>query len=322
MSFPPAPHPNMPREQAKVVLPTYVIEPPDILSIAGLHLTPKQPYTLHSQDVLAIEASGVLEEYPLKATFVVMPDGVVDLGPQYGRVLVGGLRVEQAQQRIEQLLRERFREPSVWVSLAQTRQVQPIEGEHLVGPDGTVNLGVYGSVRVVGMSLAQAKMAIETHLSQFLEKPEVAVDVFAYNSKVYYVITEGAGLGDSVMRFPITGNETVLDAIANIQGTTQLSTKKMWIARPSPNTCKFQTLPVHWQAVTATGESATNYQILPGDRIFIAEDRMVAWDTAMGKIMSPFERLFGFTLLGVNTTSRLSGKVLNNRNNSFGGGIP
>ena len=42
--------------------------------------------------------------------------------------------------------------------------------------DGTVSLGTYGSVQVVGLTLAQAKKAIETHLSAFLQAPEVSVD--------------------------------------------------------------------------------------------------------------------------------------------------
>ena len=319
-SFPPAPHHGMPREQNKVVLPTYTIEPPDILTIDIVHLAPKQPYALRPQDVVAVEATGVFEEYPLKASFVIMPDGSVDLGAQYGRVQVAGLMVDQARQRIHEMLAQRFRVPQVWVSLVEARQLQPIQGEHLVGPDGTVNLGVYGSVRVVGLSLAQAKQAIESHLQHFLQAPEVAVDVFAYNSKVYYVITEGAGLGDSVQRFPVTGNETVLDALSNIGGTTQLSSHKMWIARPHPGTCKFQTLPVHWRAVTAMGESATNYQILPGDRVFIAENRFVAWDTAVGKLTAPFERMMGFTILGTRTAGTLSGDVLGNAGNQGGFG--
>ena len=57
------------------------------------------------------------------------------------------------------------------------------------------------------------------------------MDVFSYNSKYYYVITEGAGQGDGVL-VPITGNETVLDAIAQTNGTSRLSSKNMWIAHP------------------------------------------------------------------------------------------
>ena len=44
------------------------------------------------------------------------------------------------------------------------------------------------------------------------------MDVLAYNSKVYYVITDGGGAGEQVYRIPSNGNETVLDAIAAIEG--------------------------------------------------------------------------------------------------------
>jgi AsmA protein len=88
---------------------------------------------------------------------------------------------------------------------------------------------------LVGQTLQEAKSSIEAHLSQYLQEPEVSVEVFAYNSKNYYVITQGAGLGDGVTRFPVTGNETVLDAVSSIGGLSQLSSRRMWISRPAPN---------------------------------------------------------------------------------------
>ena len=84
---------------------------------------------------------------------------------------------------------------------------QQINGEHLVGPDGTVNLGIYGTVYVAGLTTDVARATIEAHLKQFLDSPEVAVSIFAYNSKVYYVITEGAGFGDNLARFPGKGGQ-------------------------------------------------------------------------------------------------------------------
>src|SRR5204862_503851 len=71
--------------------------------------------------------------------------------------------------------------PGVTVVLYQSRGLQQIRGEHLVRSDGTIYLGTYGSVYVTGLTLSQAKAAIEEHLSQFLQRPEVAVDVLAYN---------------------------------------------------------------------------------------------------------------------------------------------
>jgi hypothetical protein len=162
-------------------------------------------------------------------------------------------------------------------------------------------------VYITGMTLAEAKEAIEEQLSKYLDAPLVSVDVFSYNSKVYYVITEGAGFGDNVARFPVTGNETVLDAIAGINGLSRLSSKDIWIARPAPSGvgCD-QVLPVDIEAIMKGGSTATNYQLLPGDRVFIAQDPWIAFDSIIDKVTGPFERMFGFTLLGTQTVQTVN----------------
>jgi polysaccharide export outer membrane protein len=307
---------TMPRELSKVVLPAYTIEPPDILTIEGIHLVPKAPYYLRTLDVLSVQVAGTQPDAPIGALFSVEPGGVVNFGAPYGTVRVAGLSVEQAHEEILKHLKNFLRDPEVSVALAQMAASQSIVGQFLVGPDGTITVGSYGSVSVVGKSLPQAKQAIESHLSQYLEAPEISLNVFAYNSKAYYVVVQGAGLGDGVYRLPITGNETVLDAIAQIQGLEQVSSKKIWIARPTRDTQRVQILPVDWFAVTEQGVPHTNYQILPGDRVFIAEDKLVAFDTQIAKFTAPLERMMGFVLLGTGTTTRLSGRVLQ------GGGNP
>ena len=115
-------------------------------------------------------------------------------------------------------LSKTVRDPKFTLTLSFAPIQRQIEGEHLVWPDGTVNLGTYGEVCVAGLTLAQAKAAVEAQLSNYLDSPQVSVDVFSYNSQVYYIITEGSGLGDCVTRMPITGNETVLDALAQVTG--------------------------------------------------------------------------------------------------------
>jgi polysaccharide export outer membrane protein len=152
--------------------------------------------------------------------------------------------------------------------------------------------------------VTEARVAIQEHLKQFLDSPEVAVEVIAYQSKVYYVITQGAEMGDNVHRFLVTGNETVLDAIAQVNGLSQLSSTKIWVARPAPAGfgCQ-QILPVDWQAISAGGETATNYQLMPGDRIYIAADKMLTASNFLGKVISPVERIAGSLGL-VNSTIR------------------
>lgn len=186
---------------------------------------------------------------------------------------------------------------------------QPIGGQHLVRPDGSIGLGIYGSVFVAGLTLDEAKDVIQEHLSQRIkkEKLQVSVDVFAYNSKVYYVITDGGGYGEQVYSFPITGNETVLDAISRINGLPAVASKKrIWLARRVPGEdCEDQELPVNWCAITQRGIAATNYQVLPGDRVYVHSDCMIRYDSWLAKLFSPFERIFGITLLGSETISSI-----------------
>jgi polysaccharide biosynthesis/export protein len=306
----------MPRECSKVVLPEYRIEPPDVLMIDAAQVVPQSPYRLRTLDTLAIQVLGTLPDSPISGLYVIQPGGVVNLGFGYGSVGVAGMTVEEAQAGISRYLERLLNQPIVSVALSDVGARQQISGQHLVGPDGTVTLGMYGSVSVVGLTVAEAKLAIEQHLKIFLEGPEVSVSVFAFNSKIYYVIVEGAGFGDRVYRFPVTGNETVLDAISQIQGLNQISSKKIWIARPSVCDGVCQVLPVCWEDITAGAQTTTNFQVLPGDRVFVAEDKLVATDTALAKFMAPIERLMGFTLLGTGTATRLSGPVLR------GGGNP
>jgi polysaccharide biosynthesis/export protein len=311
-------HCTAPRELTKVILPPYRIEPPDILQIDALRVVPKFPYKLRILDSLVISVGNALPDAPISGTFVTDPGGMINLGNPYGSVQVGGLTVEQAKQAIEDKLKQILRDPNVNVTLGEISGRQQIGGQHLVAQDGTVSLGVYGSVLVVGQTLAEAKDSIEQHLAKFLQDPEVSVEVYAYNSKNFYVITQGAELGDGVTRFPITGNDTVLDAIAQINGLTSISSKKIWVARPGLTADGHdQILPVDWIAISQRADIATNYQLLPGDRLYVAEDKLVTTDNILAKVISPMERVFGIASLGGSTVF-----LFKNSGNSSNGGVP
>jgi polysaccharide biosynthesis/export protein len=309
----------IPTELAKVSMPAYVIEPPDILLLDPIRLVPRPPYRLEAFDQLVIQVNNALADQPISGVYVVSPDGVITFGYSYGSVRVVGMTIEEAEQAIRAHLARVLNNPQVAIALREFRGLQQTRGEHLVRPDGTINLGIYGCVYVAGMTISQARCVIEEHLSQFLYKPQIAVDVLAYNSKVYYVIFDGGGYGQQVFRFPITGNETVLDAVGNVAGLPAVSSKKrIWVARPSPAdwACD-QVLPVDWRAITEGGSTATNYQLFPGDRIYVKADALVALDNALAKIFSPVERILGITLLGSSTVQSFRNNRGNNGNSGF-----
>jgi len=308
--------PDMPRELDKVNLP-YVIEPPDILLIDVVRAVPKPPYRIEPLDLLLVQVTEVLPDEPIGAIFTVEPQGTINLGPSYGTIRLAGLTLEDAKTEIQRHLAGLgFNKARVIVALQQTRSLQAVSGEHLVRPDGTVGLGTYGSVYVTGMTIDHAKLAIEAHLAQYLVDPKISLDVFSYNSKFYYVIFDGGGYGQQVYRLPYTGNETVLDAISQLNGLPPVSSpKRVKLARPAPaelGAC--EVMDVDWKAVTMCASSATNYQVLAGDRIFVSADCWIAFDNCVAKILSPFERMLGFTLLGNETVRALDGQ------NTGGGG--
>jgi polysaccharide export outer membrane protein len=308
---------RIPTELGKISHPPYMIEPPDILLIDAIRLIPKPPYIVQPLDVLLVRVVGAPREQPVEGQFIVGPDGTITLGGLYGVVRVAGLTLEQVERAIREQVGRVLKAPNliVTVGLAQFRGIQQVRGQHLVRQDGTISLGTYGCVYVAGLTLPEARVAIERHLSQFVLSPEITVDVFAYNSKVYYIITDGAGYGQQVFRFPITGNETVLDAISNIQGLPpQASKKYIWVARPTPACAScLEILPVDWQAITQGGATGTNYQLFPGDRIYVKADPFICADNTLAKVLAPIERILGVTLLGASTAS-----VIRNINNPSG----
>jgi polysaccharide export outer membrane protein len=308
---------EIPKELNKVTHPPYRIEPPDILQIDLIAAVPKAPYKLQTLDAIAVRVMNTPPDAPVEGVFSIDPEGTVFLGSRYGAPQVAGLTVHDARAVIQEHLKKSLKDPVVEVSLAQTRGVQQVRGPHLVRQDGMIWLGNYGGVHVTGLTIPEARAAIENQLRGSFQDPQVSVDIVGYNSKVYYVIFDGGGAGQQVIRLPVTGNETVLDAIGQVTGLTPVAdTQRIWVSRPAAEGCSGQVLPVNWKAITEEGQTGTNYQLLPGDRVFVKALPMVTFDTKLARTLSPFERLFGFSLLGASTIEALKFKNNNNNNNN------
>jgi polysaccharide export outer membrane protein len=247
-----------------------VAQPPNDHKQEALQLAPKETTRLAPLDKVRIDVHGTIRDQPISGTFQVDSDGEIVLGPVYGAVKVGRLTRSEAQEAVKRKLQTVLKEPDVALIVDESRREAGIAGEHLVGPDGTITLGVYGSVKVSGLTLADARAAVETKLSDSFVEPKVAVDVSKYNSKVYYLIVNELGYHDHVLRMSTTGNETVMDAISEYQNSVNWTSpiKTITIARPKSASSKRETLEVHWKDVLH-GDDTTNYQILPGDRVFI-----------------------------------------------------
>lgn len=234
---------NVPREFAKVTMPEYVLEPPDLLLVEVLEALPGRP---------------------ISGERLVRPDGKVSLG-FYGEVFVAGLTLSEAKEKIVVHLRKYLSDTLL----------------------GLVELEEDGSVHI-DKETGKPKMIAPKDSST------VMVDVTAYNSKNYYV--EGDVLITG--RMPITGNETVLDALHFANGLMPTAApQNIRLVRPAPpGACCAQVLPVNLAAITSGGDPTTNYQLMPGDRIIVYRDPIVRFTVFLDRLAAPFQTVVGSTL--------------------------
>ena len=183
----------------------------------------------------------------------------------------------------------------IYVEALDTLPTQPLVGEKLVRPDGTINLGFYGDLHVAGLTLSEIEAKIEDRLKHYVKTPRVHVDMAAFNSKVFYVVGQVMQPG----RIPFTGNETVLDAIMLSGGLTNYTNKcDIRLVRPTPECGCDIVLPVDYAAIINCGDTTTNYQILPGDRVVVPST--IGFEAAvwLDNFLTPIERIIGVTYLG------------------------
>jgi polysaccharide biosynthesis/export protein len=223
---------------------------------------------------------------------------------------------------------------------------RPISGERLVRPDGKVSLDFYGELYVAGLTLAEIKEKVIIHLRQYVtddalglyeqdaetlevtkipprQSDRVFVDVAAYNSKVYYVAGDVSAPG----RLVYTGNETVLDAINYTGGLLPTAaTQNIRLVRPAPpGAACAQVLPINYAAIVNAGDTTTNYQLMPGDRLVVYRDPIVRTTVFLNRIAEPFLtvingiQLYSFAIRSARNINQgffANNTATNNNNNS------
>ncbi|MGQ0633473.1 MAG: M56 family metallopeptidase [Planctomycetaceae bacterium] len=171
------------------------VGPGDILNIDLRRNVRSVQYPLRAGDELMIRASKLLPISPeddealkefktINGPYVVQPEGTIELGPEYGSVIVEGLTIGGAKEAIRKHLQNEVGlvDPKVSVTMPNLQLSPFLSGEHQVFSDGTVFLGIHGRVKVEEMTLEEAAGAIEKQLTQYFHRPEVSVNLLSAQS--------------------------------------------------------------------------------------------------------------------------------------------
>lgn len=150
-----------------------------------------------------------------------------------------------------------------------------LPGDQTIMADGTIVLGKYGQVMVAGMTVEQVGGAVTDLIkSQEKDAGKIIARLVSPASKVYYVLGDVNAPGS----FPLAGRETVLDGIVAAGGLTQRASRRdILLARPTRPGESPIVFPVCYLQIVQLGDTTTNYQLMPGDRIFVPT-RSVAED--------------------------------------------
>src|SRR5438874_29559 len=139
--------------------------------------------------------------------------------------------------------------------------------DQAVLPDGTIQLGRYGRLLVAGRTVEEIEAAVKEHIqAQAKDAGPITVRLVTRQSKIFYVLGEVNAPG----AFTFNGRETVLDALLAAGGLTdRASRQRVTLSRPTPpNGCRV-VLPICYSEIVQLGDTATNYQIQAGDRLYV-----------------------------------------------------
>jgi polysaccharide export outer membrane protein len=171
-----------------------------------------------------------------------------------------------------------------------------LPSDQTVRADGTIDLGPYGRLIVVGKTIDEVQQAVQQRVDERaaeaadgivdVDDPDgrgqtVVVRLIEPESKVYYVVGEVNSPGTQ----QLIGRETVLDAIFAAGGLSDKADRhKIILSRPT-SPCEPRTvMSVCFRHIVQLGDTSTNYQILPGDRIYVPS--LTFWDE-VGRSLFP-----------------------------------
>jgi len=174
-----------------------------------------------------------------------------------------------------------------------------------IRPDGKVSFEALGEIEAAGKTPEQVADVLKKKVAQLYTLPgdsPIDVRVFAYLSKVYYVL----GQVDRPGPKDYTGRDTLLSALADAQPNALAWEKRIQVIRPPADEGgRPQIFEVDFDRMIAHGDTSKDVLLQEGDIIFVPPTVLAAAAMMIEEIIRPIARAFsGAYIVSTDPTRR------------------
>ena len=154
----------------------------------------------------------------------------------------------------------------------RVQELPSLDGEHVVGDDGTITLGVVGSIDIRGLTESELEARIrERLLQEGMRRATVTATVSEFRSKPVSVLGAVARPGNQV----VPGRSTLIDLILDAGGLSDRAGSKIIIRRRADNGLSDR-VEVSTEDLFVLGDPKVNLPIYAGDMIHVLAVQEVA----------------------------------------------
>ena len=164
-----------------------------------------------------------------------------------------------------------------------------LSGKFTVDPDGTLTFPLLGRVKAGGLTLRGLEEDLKKRLSDgYIRNPQVSVAMETYRSQRIFVMGEVRAPG----AYQLTGEMTVIEAIARAGSTTPAAADEAMIVRPKEGQTTGPVLPTDSDSTVIRvnlreiqeGALSKNIQLRDGDTLLVQKARLVY---VFGQVKAP-----------------------------------
>lgn len=178
--------------------------------------------------------------------------------------------------------------------------------ETAVSMDGTINMPVVGSIKVVGMSLAEVAEEVRKALvdAKYLKNPHVGITLRQINKPRVSVL-------GMVMRpgsFEFKPGETIMHAVS-MAGSYDIERAKLReaVLRRKDKNGNIEIIKIDLDNIFSNGDMTQNLELMPEDVIFVPEDTQNKI-YVLGKVMRPGVFIWKSNMTVLNALNQAGGQ--------------